>query len=301
MSTERKLPPLRFAPKRVERPWGSMDYLLADLGVVDSTVVGGWLGGNTISDVMQTYLDRVVGDAAFEYYGTQFPLMVKILDVKGRSSLHVNPDEQTAAQRYDAFGKTALWHVLEAGAESKLYLGFRRDVSAEEFYRKCKDGSVEELLNIVRPKAGESYLIHPGLVHAASRVKLLEIAESSECWFRLHDWGSTERENHLEEAFDLIDFRACESLPSKTELFTVNDLSLEDELTIDPGLSDSFRLFSCVKGSATLVNEEGERYPLKAGEVILVPSEHGKISIVPEEGGAHILESLYESNGLGKD
>ncbi len=301
MSTERKLPPLRFAPKRVERPWGSMDYLLADLGVVDSTVVGGWLGGNTISDVMQTYLDRVVGDAAFEYYGTQFPLMVKILDVKGRSSLHVNPDEQTAAQRYDAFGKTALWHVLEAGSESKLYLGFRRDVSAEEFYRKCKDGSVEELLNIVRPKAGESYLVHPGLVHAASRVKLLEIAESSECWFRLHDWGSTERENHLEEAFDLIDFRACESLPSKTELFTVNDLSLEDELTIDPGLSDSFRLFSCVKGSATLVNEEGERYPLKAGEVILVPSEHGKISIVPEEGGAHILESLYESNGLGKD
>ncbi len=292
---------MRFAPKRVERPWGSMDYLLADLGVVDSTVVGGWLGGNTISDVMQTYLDRVVGDAAFDYYGTQFPLMVKILDVKGRSSLHVNPDEQTAAQRYDAFGKTALWHVLEAGAESKLYLGFRRDVSAEEFYRKCKDGSVEELLNIVRPKAGESYLIHPGLVHAASRVKLLEIAESSECWFRLHDWGSTERENHLEEAFDLIDFRACESLPSKTELFTVNDLSLEDELTIDPGLSDSFRLFSCVKGSATLVNEEGERYPLKAGEVILVPSEHGKISIVPEEGGAHILESLYESNGLGKD
>ena len=292
---------MRFAPKRVERPWGSMDYLLADLGVVDSTVVGGWLGGNTISDVMQTYLDRVVGDAAFEYYGTQFPLMVKILDVKGRSSLHVNPDEQTAAQRYDAFGKTALWHVLEAGSESKLYLGFRRDVSAEEFYRKCKDGSVEELLNIVRPKAGESYLIHPGLVHAASRVKLLEIAESSECWFRLHDWGSTERENHLEEAFDLIDFRACESLPSKTELFTVNDLSLEDELTIDPGLSDSFRLFSCVKGTATLINEEGERYPLKAGEVILVPSEHGRISIIPEQGGAHILESLYESNGLSKD
>ena len=292
---------MRFAPKRVERPWGSMDYLLADLGGVDSTVVGGWLGGNTISDVMQTYLDRVVGDAAFEYYGTQFPLMVKILDVKGRSSLHVNPDEETAAQRYDAFGKTALWHVLEAGSESKLYLGFRRDVSAEEFYRKCKDGSVEELLNIVRPKAGESYLVHPGLVHAASRVKLLEIAESSECWFRLHDWGSTERENHLEEAFDLIDFRACESLPSKTELFTVNDLSLEDELTIDPGLSDSFRLFSCVKGSATLINEEGERYPLKAGEVILVPSEHGRISIIPEEGGAHILESLYESNGLSKD
>ena len=292
---------MRFAPKRVERPWGSMDYLLADLGVVDSTVVGGWLGGNTISDVMQTYLDRVVGDAAFDYYGTQFPLMVKILDVKGRSSLHVNPDEETAAQRYDAFGKTALWHVLEAGSESKLYLGFRRDVSAEEFYRKCKDGSVEELLNIVRPKAGESYLVHPGLVHAASRVKLLEIAESSECWFRLHDWGSTERENHLEEAFDLIDFRACESLPSKTELFTVNDLSLEDELTIDPGLSDSFRLFSCVKGSATLINEEGERYPLKAGEVILVPSEHGRISIIPEEGGAHILESLYESNGLSKD
>ena len=301
MASEVKLPPMRFAPERVERPWGSMDYLLADLGVVDSAIVGGWLGGNTIGDVMQTYLDRVVGDAAFEYYGTQFPLMVKVLDIKGRTSLHVNPDEETAAQRYDAFGKTALWHVLEADKDSKLYLGFRRDVSAEEFFLRCNNGGVEDLLNIVKPKVGESYLVHPGLVHAASGVKLLEIAESSECWFRLHDWGSTERENHLEEAFDMIDFHATESLGTKTPLFTVNDFTLDSELVIDPGLSDSFRLFTCVKGAAELRDEDGGVYPLKAGELILVPSEHGQISLTPSAGGAHILESLYESTGLGKD
>ena len=301
MSTDRKLPPIRFAPERVERPWGRMEYLLADLGAVDSTVVGGWLAGNTISEVMQTYLDRVVGDAAFEYYGTQFPLMVKTLDVKGRTSLHVNPDEETAAQRYDAFGKMALWHVLEAGEDSVLYLGFRRDVSAEEFFLRCNEGSVEELLNIVKPRVGESYLVHPGLVHAASKVKLLEIAESSECWFRLHDWGSKDRENHLEEAFDLIDFKATKSLGTENELFTVRELPLSSPLVFDAGLSDSFHLFTCVKGSAEIETEEGDRYPVKAGEVILVPSEHTQITITPSAEGVHLLEALYEGNGLGKD
>ena len=67
---------------------------------------------------------------------------------------------------------------------------------------------MEDLLNAVTPKAGEHYLITPGMVHAAQDVRLLEIAESSELWFRLHAWDDPEAELHLEEAFDLIDFKA---------------------------------------------------------------------------------------------
>ena len=133
---EKKLTPMRFRPERVERKWGIAEYRIADLGYIDSVALDGWLSGNSISDIMQTYLERFTGEVPFEYYGTQFPVMVKWLDIKGRTSLHVNPDDESAEQRYDAFGKTALWYVAEAGADAKLFLGFKREVTAEEFPRR---------------------------------------------------------------------------------------------------------------------------------------------------------------------
>ena len=161
---------MKFLPEEAGMPWGTVEYLLADLGFVDSVACEGWLKGNTLSDIMQTYLERVVGETAFDWYGTQFPVLVKKLTVKGRTSLHINPDDETAEQRYDAFGKTALWYVTEAGIDARLYLGFKRPVGADEFYRACADGSVEDLLHSVKPRVGESYLITPGLVHAAQRM-----------------------------------------------------------------------------------------------------------------------------------
>ena len=308
---EKKLTPMAFRPEKVELPWGTIDYCLADLGYVDSTASSGWLSGSTISDIMQTYLERVVGETSFEYYGTQFPVMVKCLDVKGRSSLHVNPDDETAAQRYDAFGKTALWYVADAGPEACLWLGFRRDVTAEEFYRSCQDNTVEKLLNPVKPRKGEHFLIMPGQVHAAKDVKLIEIAESSELWFRLHDWGQTERELHLEEAFDLIDFRASrvpragkaakEAGPAEkiavTPQFTVSEIRLRDPLQITAGPADSFQLYTCVNGAAAVRLEKGPdaaRYPVRPGQALLVPAEVESFFLVPEAPDTLLLETMLD-------
>ena len=66
MGQEKKLPPLRFLSQRVERPWGSVDYDLADLGFIDSVAGSGPLGGNTLSELMETYLDRITGDHVFD-------------------------------------------------------------------------------------------------------------------------------------------------------------------------------------------------------------------------------------------
>lgn len=290
----KSITPMKFLPDAQEMPWGTLEYKLADLGFVDSMACEGWLKGNTLSDIMQTYLERVVGETAFEWYGTQFPVLVKRLSVKGRTSLHVNPDDETAEQRYDSFGKTALWYVEAAGPDAKLYLGFKRPVSAETFYKACLDGTVEELLQVVKPKAGERFLIKPGLVHAAKDVTLLEIAESSELWFRLYDWGSTERELHLEEAFDLIDLQAkTRALPGNDEIatdqFTVNAISLEQALKSHRDEEDTFLVYICVNGAAVL-QSEGVNYNLKQGEVVLVPAEVTDFFLLPADKGTQLLE-----------
>lgn len=290
------LSPMKFLPEGQEMPWGHVDYLLADLGFVDSVAVEGWLKGNTLSDIMQTYLERVVGETAFDWYGTQFPILVKKLDIKGRTSLHITPDDETAEQRYDAFGKTALWYVTEVGPEARLYLGFKRPVGAEEFFRACADGSVEDLLYSVKPRVGESYLIKPGLVHAAKDVTLLEIAESSELWFRLHDWGNTDREMHLEEAFDLINFGQYEraKAPSRELLaaedqFTVGQIHLKAPLESHAGIEETFLIYICVGGEATLQTKE-DQFTIKAGELVLVPAELSEFTLAPVGDAAVVLE-----------
>ena len=288
----KKLTPMKFLPDTQQMPWGTVEYKLADLGFVDSMACEGWLKGNTLSDIMQTYLERVVGETAFEWYGTQFPVLVKRLTVKGRSSLHVNPDDETAEQRYDAFGKTALWYVEDAGPDARLYLGFKRPVSAEEFYRACMEGRVERLLHSVRPVPGETYLIRPGQVHAAKDVTLLEVAEASELWFRLHDWGSSERELHLEEAFDLIDLSG--KIPAHkgevvTDQFTVHQIPLAEALKSHRDEDDTFLLYICLKGAAVL-QADGENYKLGKGELILVPAEVNDFFLVPGERDTLLME-----------
>ena len=306
----KKLTPLKFLPETVQMPWGSVEYKLADLGFVDSTACEGWLKGNTLSDIMQTYLERVVGETSLEWYGTQFPVLVKRLDVKGRTSLHVTADDEAAEQRYDAFGKTALWYVEKAGADARLYLGFSRPVTAEQFYKACEDGSVEKLLHSVTPKAGEWYLITPGLVHAAKDVTLLEVAEASELWFRLYDWGSTEREMHLEEAFDLIDFNGIlrftqndkvwgqSDNPARIKIgqdevvtpqFTVHKIALTQALKSTRDEDDTFLIYICTKGAAA-VQADKVNYALKEGEIVLVPAEVNEFFLLPDAPGTELLE-----------
>jgi len=293
----KKLTPMRFLPDTQEMPWGTVEYKLADLGFVDSMACEGWLKGNTLSDIMQTYLERVVGETSFNWYGTQFPVLVKRLTVKGRTSLHVTADDEVAEQRYDSFGKTALWYVEAAGPQAKLWLGFKQDVTAEAFFNACEDNAVEPLLHSIKPKAGETYLITPGMVHAAQDVTLIEIAESSELWFRLSDWGKTDRELHLEEAFDLIDFKKYRVGNKKdngvaiavTPQFTVNKFTLTQALKSTRDEDDTFLLYYCTKGAA-VIQADKVNYQLKQGDLLLVPAETAEFFLLPDGNDTELME-----------
>ena len=188
---EKKLYPFKFIPVASERPWGghalvkelgkefvkcdedgnevpvSEDTLigelweLADMGFEDSVIANGWLAGNTVGELMDTYLERVVGENVYNNYGRQFPLLIKFLDINDKLSVQVHPDDEIAAERYDSLGKAEIWYVMDAKPGAKMYCGFNREVSAQEFYDRCHAGTVEEILNVIYPKKGD--VIFPSL------------------------------------------------------------------------------------------------------------------------------------------
>jgi len=296
MEEDRKLYPLRFRPLEDKYSWGTDEFKMADLGWRDSLVREGWLAGNSIGEIMDMYMDRVVGDDVFERFGRQFPLQVKYLRVSGRQALRVHPDDELASQRYDFLGREKFWYVVSAAEDARLYLGMRSAVSASDFIEACGKGDADAFLNCVRPKAGDVFVIPPGTVNAAAgNVVIAEVSESSPMDFRLcgplpeEDADEFDPALGLVDALDFIDYGKFRK--TALETFEVNVRTLDNILHIFTEEPDSFALFSCVCGEAEIRYGE-DRTPLKEGETVLVPAECNDIFLVPLSKGTVVLESL---------
>ncbi|MCQ2182872.1 MAG: hypothetical protein MJY89_05660 [Bacteroidales bacterium] len=319
MEEEKLLYPMKFCVLQDDYSWGSEEFRISDLGYRDSLVREGWLAGNSIGEVMDMYVDRVVGENVFGFYGRQFPVCVRRITVKGRMPLRVNPDDVIAGERYDFLGKEKLWYVVEADGESGIMLGFRRDTDATELLEKCEDGSVEGLMNIVRPHSGQCFHIAPGVPHAAfGNMQILEIAESSPLDFCLCGWGEQVSDVEFDpslSAVDALDFIRYTKYEEEKPVcgcgghhhedepvhkladipqFTVNRLNLSDPLHIYSEKFESFILYSCVSGEASVqvpVMKETASYELKAGETILVPAECPDFFLVPIDRSSVVVET----------
>ncbi len=292
---------MKFLDNVSQTPWGHVSYKIADLGFVNSMVAEGWFGGNTLEELMGTYMERVVGDDAFEYYGLQFPILIKEIQTSVWQPLQVNVPDGEAEQRYDSLGKAAMWHVLEAEPDAKLYLGLKRDVEPEDFYRRCMESRIEEILNEFHPVKGDSFIIEPGTVFAAGPgLTILEISESSELTFNIHDLGSNLSGDDpilLEEAFDLITFLKY-SPAAEREEFKVTRMDLKDPLHIFSDQPGPFSTYSCVSGEAIIQPGPGAesftQVNFKAGQTVLVPSEVNDILLLPAREGTVLLETTVE-------
>ncbi len=209
---KRQLYPLKFKPIVSEMPWGKTSLLIADLNCGESEVKNGWLEGNSIDDVMETYLERIVGENIYNFLGRQFPLTVELMEVDGRTPLTVHPDDEIGMDRYDALGKAKMWFVLEADENAAIYAGFKQDIDALKLYENLKDGSIEDTLNMIQPKKGDALYIRPGTLHfAKGRMVMAAVQEASEMDFRVYDWDrgfDDAAEDQLSEALDFIDYTA---------------------------------------------------------------------------------------------
>lgn len=307
---EKKLYPLKFCVLQDDCPWGSEEFLLADLGYRDSLVRSGWLAGNSIGELMDTYIDRIPGEKAYDFYGRQFPLSVRRLKVRGRMPLRVSPGDEIAGQRYDLLGKEKLWYVLRAGKDARIAAGFRRDCDASEFLSACEDGSVENLLNLVAPYSGQSLLIPSGTPHAAfGDVEILEIGESSPLDFCLCSWGEAVSEEEFDssltvtDALDFITYTRFSTVhPAGDRLaalpqFIVDRMALPEAVRVRGGEDGPFTLCYCVSGALSVQTLDGgqtEDYQVEKGELLLVPAECEDFALLPRERDTVLLCATVE-------
>lgn len=320
---EKKLYPFRLTRIEDTYPWGSEEFRLADLGYRDTFVHDGWLSGNTMGELMETYLDRVTGEHVFDAFGVQFPFQIRRLNVKGRMPLRVSPEDETARDRYDHLGKEKLWYVVSADKGSRLLIGFRRDTDASELYQECLEGNPVKLLNTLEPRAGQFFYIPAGTPHCAfGPMTIVEVSESSALDFCLCGWG-----NDLGDEFDpalniidSLDVIKYDQYPERllsgnagtdTDIpgvknliklgqFSVNKVELKQALSIDNTASETCLAYTSIKGSFEIqttpeVSPDSERLlTATEGETVLIPAECPSFILAPRSSDAILLEVMVE-------
>jgi mannose-6-phosphate isomerase len=139
-----------------------------------------------------------IGEVWFET--PEVPLLVKFLFTEKDLSVQVHPDDAYAALHHQSPGKTEMWHVLAAQKGAKIAAGFREPVTPEQVRAGALDGSIVKLLEWFEARAGDTFFIPAGTVHAiGAGLTICEIQQRSDVTYRLYDYGRL-RELHLDSA-----------------------------------------------------------------------------------------------------
>lgn len=265
-----------------------------------SVVDNGPLEGKTLDELIRTYGEQLVGRSVLDRFGTTFPLLIKFIDARDDLSIQVHPDDVLARQRHDSFGKTEMWYVIHAEEGAALYSGFSQPIDAEEYVRRVKENTIMEVLQRYEVKAGDVFFLPAGRVHAiGAGCFIAEIQQTSNITYRIYDYNrrdaqGNERELHTELAKDAIDYTLYpdyrthyKAMTNATvELaacpyFTTNLLDLDSQMQRDLAGLDSFVVYICMEGQATLTDDKGNELHLRQGQTALIPADTKKVTIAP--------------------
>lgn len=175
----------------------------------DCTIRGGKYDGCTLSELWEKE-PGLFGDTGMD----RFPLLVKIIDANGYSSIQVHPCDAYAKEHEDgSFGKMECWYVLDSEEESSLVVGHNAETK-EELEDMVHKGKWKELIREVHVEKDDFIQIEPGTIHTfGGGMMILEIQQNSDITYRVYDFDrltdGKPRELHLDKALDVI------SVPSK--------------------------------------------------------------------------------------
>ena len=310
--------PLKFNPILLPKVWGGEklkgwyseyssglenvgeSWLVASLGEQQSQVQNGFLAENTLGELVEVYLNELVGDHIYRLYGEEFPLLVKIIDAKDDLSIQVHPNDDIAKKYHGGLGKNEVWYILEADAEAFVYAGFCCHITPDEYKRAVEDGTITKYLQKYNVKKGDYIYIPAGCVHAiGAGCTLLEIQQSSDITYRIFDYNRPGSDGklrplHKEQAFISIDFKEWRNIIRHTD-FQPNELikivenkdfrmfsyAVDAKQELDMTEIDSFILLSVVEGEA-LIDMNGELTQARLYDTILIPASADKIMITPK-------------------
>ena len=312
-----KLYPMKFTPLFRDKIWGGQKiksvldmnfgalpncgeaWVLSGVGGNETVVANGFLEGNELNELVEIYMDDLVGGKVYEKYQNEFPILVKFIDANDYLSIQVHPDDALAQKRGIGNGKTEMWYIISADEGSELIAGFNKKMTQKTYLDHLESKRLKEILNVEKVSAGDVFFIPAGRVHALGPgILLAEIQQTSDTTYRIYDWDRLDdkgnsRQLHTAEALEAIDFNVYDTYRSaypaikntsievvNQPFFTTNMIHLDKPLSKNYEELDSFVIYTCVKGDV-VVNYQDDVVKLRMGECLLIPNVINQIDIHP--------------------
>jgi mannose-6-phosphate isomerase len=230
--------------------------------------------------------------------------LVKFLFTTDKLSVQVHPPDRVARLK-NSWGKTEMWHILAAGPESRLALGFRREVPKEllmdapRLRASAASGEIEEMLDWQEVRAGETYFVPAGSVHAiGAGITLCEIQQNSDITYRLYDYNrpgtdGKPRALHIDPAVKVIDPRsdggrtspvAWAAKGGQPQLLAACPYFATERWELQGGevcsTLNRMEIWITLQGTATF-ETAGASEMVSAGEVIVIPANAKSFIVRP--------------------
>ena len=249
-----------------------------------------------------------------------FPVLIKLIDAQKNLSIQVHPSDDYAQRNENSFGKTEMWYVVEATAGAGIYLGFRRDVTKEEYESAIRENTLTELLNFYPVQAGDCYFIPAGTVHAIGAGCLIcEIQQNSNLTYRVYDYGRRDkngnlRELHIDKAMLVTDFKKFEPKKFPDHILGISKYFNVQKIVVDGDVSlkaneKSFHCITCIGGDGQINGEKIRRgdsffvpagfgtYPL-TGNMTVIFTDIRKYYLGIDLGGTFIKGGIVDDQGV---
>lgn len=292
-------------------------WVMSDVEKYPTEVSNGAHSGDSLQDLLEVYMDELVGEKVYDVFGNHFPLLLKFIDATDDLSIQVHPDDDYALENEKSLGKTEMWYVLPSKGDAAIYLGWNQQMNVSLIHAAIADGTLSEYLREYKVHEGDVAYIPAGTVHAMRRNTIVaEIQENSDITYRLYDYNrigndGKKRPLKLDKALQVMDFNPdneasyAPTMPridgvvnlKKTPYFTANLLSPTRPVQRDYALLDSFVAYMCVEGQCEVTaldcETEDKSVSMRMGEAVLIPATLNDILITPQ-GHCKLIEIYVE-------
>lgn len=298
---------LKFKPLVKQMLWGSESWEISGVENNETVALG---DGRSLNQLVREMKGELVGEANYQRFGNEFPLLIKFIDAKQDLSIQVHPTDEIAHRQGKPRGKTEMWYVMDSAPEAKLYNGLKKQITPEQYKQMVADDTICDALAQYSVKEGDCFFIPAGRIHAiGAGCYLAEIQQTSDVTYRIYDFKRKDKDGnyrqlHTQEASESINYTVLKDYrtqytPQKNEsqllvecpYFNTAVYDLTEGMTIDYSELDSFVILIGLKGEGKLMID-GEEADFKAGETILVPAS---VQEVRTEGTIKFLETYVLS------
>lgn len=298
--------PIKFKPILKEKVWGGSK--LGELlnknthsnnvgesweisGVQDnvSVVENGAYANQSLNHLLSNFTEEFLGVENALTFGENFPLLIKFLDAKTNLSVQVHPDDAMADKHHDSFGKTEMWYIMDSDSDAKIVNGLKDKNFDIQSLAKINATNVFDVFKTEEVAKGDSYFIPAGKIHAiGAGVMAAEIQQTSDITYRVYDWDRPDDAGNLRELHTNLAIAATKKfedngkktfeLKNNTDAnlvqcnyFTTNIFDVKSYNKRDFRKLDSFVIFMCVEGSASVTTNNSSEQ-MNIGDTVLIPA-----------------------------